>query len=598
MLFRSKTTLILYPAKKTGTYTIPNSVTYIGNSAFYNCTGLTSVIIPNSVTDIGIDAFRDCSNLTEIVNYQETPQYVIESSMSGTTFGGVNKVNCTLLVPAGSVRAYRAANVWKYFSKMGVIGDPGSVGIGGIEGTLTWTLSDDGNTLIFSGDGVVIGNRISYGTGHSPGGTTYTTWYAYSESVTRLVLNEGISEIRENAYMWPNLTDIEVSADNPYLSSVDGVLFDKGKTTLINYPEGKKDKSYTIPNSVTEIGNSVFLNCTELTSVTIPNSVTDIGNNVFSGCTGLTSVTIPSGVTKIGDQAFSGCTGLSSIIIPNGVVSSGWSMFGECTGLTSVIVPNSIIETGNYTFYGCTGLTSVTIPDGVTTIGSVFSGTGITSVTIPNSIAKIGDHSFYRCTGLTSVIIPNSVTEIGIEAFGGCISLSSIDIPNSVISIGGKAFHGCANLTTVVIPNSITILSEMLFWECTSLTSIIIPNSVTEIGQAAFDGCSSLKSVTIPDKVTSISNNSFSSCKSLTSITIPNSVTNIGLFAFYNCTGLTEVINKREVPQPLYKNYDGGLFPFGGVNKKSCTLFVPAGSETAYRAADGWKDFVNIKAIQ
>jgi hypothetical protein len=110
-----------------------------------------------------------------------------------------------------------------------------------------------------------------------------------------------------------NLTNIEVGDNNSRYSSVDGVLFTKAQDTLVRYPEGKKDITYSIPESVTSIYMEAFYNGAGLTSVTIPNSVTSIGNYAFQNCTGLPSVTIPNGVTSIGTNVFSGCTGLTSV---------------------------------------------------------------------------------------------------------------------------------------------------------------------------------------------------------------------------------------------------------------------------------------------
>jgi hypothetical protein len=89
-------------------------------------------------------------------------------------------------------------------------------------------------------------------------------------------------------------------------------LFDKDKTRLIQYPEGKTG-SYTIPESVASIGNWAFCSCSGLTSVTIPNSVTVIDDDAFLYCEGLTSITIPVSVTVIGKGAFCGCDSLTEI---------------------------------------------------------------------------------------------------------------------------------------------------------------------------------------------------------------------------------------------------------------------------------------------
>jgi hypothetical protein len=131
------------------------------------------------------------------------------------------------------------------------------------------------------------------------------------------------------------LTGITVASGNPSYSSEAGVLFDKNKATILQYPEGKADNRYVIPGSVTSIGESAFFYCNVLTSVTIPEGVKNIGENAFYGCSGLTSVTIPDGVTSIDEYAFDRCTGLTSVTISESVTSIGDYAFESCTGLQS-----------------------------------------------------------------------------------------------------------------------------------------------------------------------------------------------------------------------------------------------------------------------
>jgi hypothetical protein len=115
--------------------------------------------------------------------------------------------------------------------------------------------------------------------------------------------------------------------------SVDGILLNKNKNTLIQCPGGKTG-SYTVPNCITNIGNSAFDSCASLTSVTIPNNVTSIGEWAFDSCTGLTSVTIGNGVTSIPLQAFVGCTSLTNVMIGNGVNNIVAFAFDSCTNIT------------------------------------------------------------------------------------------------------------------------------------------------------------------------------------------------------------------------------------------------------------------------
>ena len=203
-------------------------------------------------------------------------------------------------------------------------------------------------------------------------------------SLTSINIPEGVTSIGEGAFSGcRSLTSINVEENNQSYCSEDGVLFNKDKTELIQYPSKKADKQYVIPNSVTSIGEySAFEGCSSLTSIEIPSGVTSIGNRTFFGCSSLTSINIPSSVTSIGSYAFYKCSKLTSIEIPSGVTS---------------------IE--EWTFYGCSSLTSIEIPNSVTSIGdSAFRGcSSLTSIEIPNSVTSIGQSAFYDCSKLTTI---------------------------------------------------------------------------------------------------------------------------------------------------------------------------------------------------
>jgi hypothetical protein len=198
-----------------------------------------------------------------------------------------------------------------------------------------------------------------------------------------------------------------VDTNNPVYSSVDGVLFDKNQATLITCPAGKTE-SYTIPNSVTNIGDWAFLECTSLTSVTIPDSATNIGNDAFEYCTSLTSVTIPNSVTSIGTDAFFDCTSLTSITIPNSVTTMGDTAFSSCTSLTNVTIPKSVTSIGSAAFATCSSLTNVYFGGNAPSVGSdVFSGDNYATVYyLPGST---GWDQFSAATGLSTAFwfLPN-----------------------------------------------------------------------------------------------------------------------------------------------------------------------------------------------
>ena len=207
------------------------------------------------------------------------------------------------------------------------------------------------------------------------------------KSLTNITIPSSIVTISNPFSLWHGNLNNESKA----FIYEDNVLFNKNKTTLIAYRA--KETNYTIPNSVTMIGNSAFRSCKSLTCINIPNSVTTIGEGAFAGCESLTSINIPNSVTTIGSWAFS-----------------------NCESLISINIPNSVTTIGKAAFNGCESLASINMPDGVTTIGKL---------------------AFADCESLTNINIPSSVTTIGEGAFWGCINLLS-QIKSDIIQRFGE----------------------------------------------------------------------------------------------------------------------------------------------------------------
>ena len=361
--------------------TIPNSVTTIGSSAFYGCSGLTSIvvdsgnsiydssegcnaiietatntliagckntIIPNSVTTIGDYAFYNCRGLTSI----EIPNSV-------TTIGGCAFYNCTGLTSVTIPNSVTSIGDYAFYGCRGLT----SVTIGNSVTTI------GREAFYYCNNLKTVYNNSSLNIVAGSTDNAYVAYYA-----DKVIAADGSFFEIVNGFQFQVLNG---------LNTLYGYVGNSSKITLPadyngeNYIIGSRAfyrcsdlTSVTISNGVTSIGEDAFFGCSGLTSITIPNSVTSIGDYAFYDCTGLTSIEIPNSVTTIGRGAFYGCSGLTSITIPNSVTTIGSSAFIDCSSLTSIDIPNSVTSIKWKVFSGCSSLTSVKIGNGVISIDS------------------------------------------------------------------------------------------------------------------------------------------------------------------------------------------------------------------------------------
>ena len=517
---------------------IPNSVTSIGEYAFHNCSGLTSVTIPNSVKSIGDEAFYRCDGLTSVH---------ISDIVAWCNIDFLDNTSNPL---------YNAHHLY-------------------LDG-------EEVKDLVITNSVTNIGDNAFSG----------------CSGLTSVTIPNSVKSIGGNAFSGcSGLTSVHIS-DIVAWCNID---FKNGSSNPLSYAHhlylnGEEVKDLVIPNSVTNIGDNAFSGCSGLTSVTIPNSVKSIGGNAFSDCSGLTSVhisdivawcnidfldnasnplynahhlylngeevkdlVIPNSVTSIGGLAFANCSKLLDVYchaiklpstesdafdgsnpekvilhVPAASINSykatePWSVFGNIVALSTEV------DGVNYDFNAETKQTTVIAKSSGKYSGEIVIPESVEYGGTTYSVTSIGDDAFYYCSGMTSVTIPNSVESIGSSAFQRCSGLISVTIPNSVTSIRDYTFCDCSGLTSVTIGNSVTSIGKSAFQNCSGLTSVTIPIRVTNIGDNAFYNCSRLTSVTIPNRVTNIGEAAFSGCSVLTSVTIPNSVKSIGNRAFQNC---------------------------------------------------------------
>src|ERR1035441_1785037 len=430
---------ITYPSCLAGAVTIPSMtngypVTGIGDGAFEDCRRLTSVTIPASVTSIGDEAFDGCSSLTSVTIGTNVTIGASFTSMGQYAFGDCPSLTSvtlgTNLTDIGDYTFYNCTSLTTVTIPNSVI-SIGELAFQGCYGLTNVTIG----TSVTS-----IGEMAFY----------------QCDSLTNVTIPASVTNIGFIAFIdCTSLTAITVDTNNPAFSSVGGVLFNQSQTTLLQCPQGKAG-SYTIPDSVTNIGDAAFIGCYNLTSVTIPNSVTSIEGQAFASCTRLISVKIGTNVTSIGDEAFSYCSSLTNVTIP-GSVTNILVAFRGSSSLNAIAV-----DTNNPAYSSAAGV--------------LFNKSRTTLVEYPGGIAG----------GYT---IPSSVTNIGYDAFIGCTNLTSVTIGSSVTSIGDFAFDGCTSLQAVWFRGNAPDLGPSVF-SYTSATVYYLPGTTGWNPQVQANGAS------------------------------------------------------------------------------------------------------------
>ena len=637
----TKTTLLGCSAAATGTIVIPNSVTSIGEGAFFRCTSLTSIEIPNSVTSIGVWAFYECSSLTSVTisnSVTSIGEYAFSSCISLTSVTIPNSVT--------------------------------SIGKSAFSSCISLT-------------SVTIPNSVT-----SIGSSAFNSCY----SLTSVTIPNSVTSIEGGTFYNCGLTSVTIPNS---VTSIGNEAF-WGCNGL---------NSVTIGNSVISIGEKAFQYCRSLTSVTIPNSVTSIGNYAFSGCSSLTSVTIPNSVTSIGKYAFSSCSGLTSVTIGNSVTSIGNDAFEGCSGLTAIYVPcgemerfkqmlnndsrindhaplpytitiNAINGTVAYPQTTCDDMQLTATPyngyhfvkwsDGNTdnprtielTCDTIFTalfehiqctlslqcdenqgsveGAGVFDYLAEVQISATPAYGYHfsswsdgntanprtitltKDVTLTVNFAPNTYTlNVSCNAEQGSVkgSGSYTYLSNRTIeATSNYGYHfkqwsdgNTDNPRTIELRQDTTL--EAIFavdkygtcgdnlqltwrYDTGSQTLTISgEGDLTTNMRYGIEAVKEMRELVIEDGVGVIGNEAFANIKTLNTITLGKDVRKLQERVFYNCYNLTAIYNYRKTPASATSN------TFEEVDKYACTIYVLAGSEEMFRSATGWKDFYSILAI-
>lgn len=492
---------------------IPNSMTEIAYSSFKGCSGLTSIIIPNSVTKIGSHAFEGCTGLTSVI---------IPNSVT-SCYGAFD--GCTGLkksaYPSGQSNPFRYGIVVEYPADGEYSFDDGYI----------WTT--DKTELYFvpmdvEGEFTLPVSLTTIGSNAFDG----------CDAITALNVEGSVpAEFADNSF--PNY-DIDVTVPT-------GTLADYITSDWIKFPNLKDASGITTPVFSDDVfqyrrmgeKDAVLIsgNYDSMTTVSIPERVvydekfvyvTAIAD-AFTDCSNMTSLVLPKRLTKILNNAFKGCTGLTEVNFPATLTAIGNSAFEGCTGLTSFIPGESLESVGESAFYGCKALTDVKVT-WAEVAANTFANTGLTNLELTDAVDYIDQNAFYNCTGLTDVTFPESLTAIENSAFEGCTKLAGVTIPNAVTSIGDRAFYNCSALASFTPGESLEYVGESAFYGCKALTDVKVTWADVAANTFAYSGLTNLNHT---DAVESIGANAFRNAY-LSAISIPSSVNSIADEAFAN----------------------------------------------------------------
>jgi len=458
--------------------TIPDSVTDIGEYAFYNCKGLTSVALGQKVANIGANAFAGCNYLTVL----HLPDSI--TSIGAQAFSYCNSLT-SLTIPDSVTSIGEGALSYCYQLQEIVlpwIGDSKKTASSRYQYPLGYIMGESGHYTQTKTEQFYYGSSTSALTSSTyyipnslktvvvTGGELLYGAFYNCNNLTCVVVGKDVTGIQKEAFNGcVSMERIEVSPENPYYCSVNGVLCSKDKSQIIWAPENHKLKLQVNFMYVdgTQAGASVVMNVQagQTYSVAVPEIIG------YAAIKDTVSGTMPAEDLVI------------DVIYYENVKVTG----GSCN------------EAISWTLY----------TDGKL----VLRGTG----TMPDYTEGAAPWAQYADQVLT-VHIDSRITSIGSYAFAGCRKLTFVDYGYSVAAIGAYAFSDCTGLTSFKLPASVTAIADGAFFGCTGLKTVVIPDNITAVGENAFRGCTALVQVTVGGAVTEIGSNAFADCGKLTQI--------------------------------------------------------------------------------
>lgn len=473
---------------------------------------ISSITIPETIEYIGPSAFDGCICLNEL-NYNA--QSVEDLENSNCTFYNVGRhtTEGVTITFGKSVKRIPANLFYPYYSSHG---------------------NDNEYTPKI--------NKVIFENGNQCKSIGKSSFYE-CDTLKSIELPEGIESIDEIAFGWcTKLEKIVVPDSLIKISASAFMMCSKIKTA--GPIGGGYDFEFGWKDSLPQYAFSEFQKYSTFGSyieeIKLPNTIKKIGAYAFYG-TGISNIDLPNEVTEIDRYAFAKCGNLQSLIIPATVSKMEESVFSGCTLLTSAggIGTKNALQFGwtkkipDEAFHNADSITEkIELPNTIESIGAYsFANSNVSEIILSDKVTEIDEKAFYGCSKLQSLVIPKTVSKMGMGVFEGCKllksagpigtknslqfgwekaipfgafsmmeSLNQVTLPKSVEKIGGYAFES-TGIKNLELPDEISIIDEGAFSYCRYLENVNIPNGISEINEYTFKACERLKKVFIPSNV-------------------------------------------------------------------------------------------------
>ena len=524
--------------------TLGYDVEEIGDYAFQNCTGLTTIVVNDAMGIVGDGSFKGCTALKAADFSNSTLAYIGYEAFSGCTALADVKLSET----TSEIGDYAFANTKIETIEFGK--NINSVGVNSFlnASKLKSFVVVDKNKTYSAVDGVLYnkdGNELVIFPAAKTG--TFNLPKDVWKICDKAFYGSAISSVKLDAEA--ALEEIGVSAfENSMITSF--VIPEKVTKINVNtFKNAANLATVTFNEGITEIGASAFEGCVALKTVALPASLYTISNAAFKNA-GLESVNTGAGVAKIYTEAFAGNASLKNVVLGANVESISADAFSGCSSLAAIELPASLKNFDPKAFSGCMSLATITVSadnasykavnnvvytaDGKTL---VMVGGAATDVIVAEGTEVIAAGSFDLALNALNIQFPTSLKNIEADALNGTAWMRD---KNGVVYAGPVLYKVVGEVNTVILEEGITSIADGAV-KNESVEAIQFVDTVTYIGIDAFAG-SGLKSVAIPDAVTYIGTGAFKDCKALAQATLPAGITEVVSSVFNGCEALTDVI--------------------------------------------------------